>query len=39
MKHIGIEDPRVAPSSGYEEVWEHFGITVEKIAEAVKALG
>lgn len=38
MKHIGIEDPRIAPSSGYEEVWEHFGITAEKIAEAVKAL-
>ena len=25
-EHVGIVDPRVAPSEGHDEVWEHFGL-------------
>jgi deoxyxylulose-5-phosphate synthase len=39
VAHIGIVDPRIAPSEGYMEVWEHFGITVENLIMAVKNLG
>ena len=38
VAHIGIVDPRIAPSDGHLEVWEHFGITAEALAEAVQAL-
>jgi transketolase len=37
--HIGIVDPRIAPSEGHHEVWAHFGITAEALVEAVRALG
>ena len=37
-EHIGIVDPRIAPSEGHEEVWEHFGITSDAIVSAVKSL-
>ncbi len=36
--HVGIVDPRIAPSDGYREVWEHFGITRPAIVKAVEAL-
>lgn len=36
---VGITDPRVAPSSGHLEVWEHFGLTASAVADAVRALG
>jgi transketolase N-terminal domain/subunit len=36
--HIGIVDPRVAPSHGHDEVWEHFGITTEALVRAVNSL-
>jgi transketolase N-terminal domain/subunit/transketolase C-terminal domain/subunit len=36
--HVGITDPRIAPSEGMEETWEHFGITTEALVEAVEAL-
>ena len=36
--HVGITDPRVAPSDGMEETWAHFGITVQAIVEAVETL-
>lgn len=36
--HIGITDPRIAPSEGHYEVWAHFGITRDAIVEAVRAL-
>jgi len=39
LAHIGIEDPRTAPSDGHLEVWAHFGITAEAIAEACRRLG
>ena len=36
--HVGIVDPRIAPSEGHMETWEHFGITAEALVEATKAL-
>lgn len=36
--HVGITDPTIAPSHGFDEVWEHFGITVEGLTEAVASL-
>jgi transketolase C-terminal domain/subunit len=36
--HVGITDPRVAPSEGHMETWAHFGITQEGIASAVSEL-
>lgn len=36
--HIGIVDPRIAPSEGHMEVWAHFGITTEALVEAVMDL-
>jgi len=38
LRHIGISDPRIAPSEGHMEVWEHFGITADAIAAAVSNL-
>ena len=38
LGHVGITDPRVAPSEGWSETWDHFGISAEAIAEAVKNL-
>lgn len=35
---VGIVDPRIAPSEGHKEIWEHFGITAEALSNAVKAL-
>jgi transketolase N-terminal domain/subunit/transketolase C-terminal domain/subunit len=37
-EHIGIRDPRVAPSDGHMEVWEHFGLTSENIVKVVEEL-
>jgi transketolase len=36
--HVGIVDPRIAPSDGHIEVWNYFGITAEAIADAVRGL-
>jgi transketolase len=38
LGHVGITDPRVAPSEGWRETWAHFGITAEAVAAAVKNL-
>jgi transketolase len=38
LAHLGIKDPRIAPSDGHLEVWEHFGITKEALIEAVENL-
>lgn len=38
LRHFGITDPRVAPSAGGREVWEHFGLTADDILEAVADL-
>jgi transketolase C-terminal domain/subunit len=36
--HLGITDPRVAPSDGHLETWAHFGLTAEALVAAVKGL-
>lgn len=38
LEHVGIVDPRVAPSDGHMETWEHFGITRDQIIAAVQSL-
>ncbi len=38
LRHIGIVDPRIAPSDGHEETWQHFGITRSAIAQAVQSI-
>jgi transketolase len=38
VAHVGITDPRIAPSEGHHEVWEHFGITRDAIISAVESL-
>lgn len=38
VAHVGITDPRIAPSDGHHEVWAHFGITREAIINAVESL-
>ncbi|MFO1490705.1 MAG: thiamine pyrophosphate-dependent enzyme [Kiritimatiellia bacterium] len=39
VRHIGILDPRIAPSEGHPEVWEHFGITAATITASLADLG
>jgi len=38
LEHVGIKDPKIAPADGHMEVWEHFGITVDSLIEAVRDL-
>ncbi len=38
LGHVGISDPRIAPSVGFQETWEHFGITTESLIEALRCL-
>ena len=38
LKHLGITDPRIAPSQGHLEVWKHFGLTAETVVTSVKDL-
>jgi len=35
LEHLGICDPRVAPSEDYPKVWEHFGMTAEALAASL----
>jgi deoxyxylulose-5-phosphate synthase len=35
LSHLGICDPRTAPSEHFVKVWEHFGITEAALLEAV----
>ena len=37
-QHIGITDPRVAPSDGHHELWQYFGITTAALVDAAKTL-
>jgi transketolase len=39
VAHVGITDPRVAPSTGHMETWAHFGITAGALVKAVQELG
>lgn len=36
--HLGITDPRIAPSDGHMETWAHFGITGGALVDAVMGL-
>ncbi len=38
LQHIGITDPKIAPSEGHLETWQHFGITAEAIVDAISSL-
>lgn len=38
LQHIGITDPRVAPSDGHHELWQYFGITTAALVDAAKSL-
>lgn len=38
LEHVGIKDPRIAPSEGHLEVWDHFGLTTEALVEAINNL-
>jgi transketolase N-terminal domain/subunit/transketolase C-terminal domain/subunit len=35
LEHFGIADPQVAPSDSFMEVWAHYGMTEERILEAI----
>jgi transketolase N-terminal domain/subunit/transketolase C-terminal domain/subunit len=35
LAHLGIGDPRVAPSEHFVKVWEHFGITEDALLAAI----
>lgn len=37
LDHIGITDPRVGPSNGHKEVWQHFGLSAENIERAIRS--
>ena len=36
--HVGISDPRTAPSEGHMETWAHFGITAAAIGAKLQGL-
>jgi transketolase N-terminal domain/subunit/transketolase C-terminal domain/subunit len=36
LDHVGIVDPRIAPSHGFAETWAHFGITIDALIAALK---
>ncbi|MBE7557595.1 hypothetical protein HS125_01045 [bacterium] len=38
LEHVGIVDPRIAPSEGHLETWAHFGLTADALVEAVSSL-
>jgi transketolase N-terminal domain/subunit/transketolase C-terminal domain/subunit len=38
LLHLGITDPRIAPSDGHLELWKYFGIDADAAVEALKAL-
>ncbi len=35
LDHFGIVDPQIAPSEAHLEVWEHFGMTEERLAQVL----
>ena len=36
--HVGLTDPKTAPSDGHMETWAHFGITTDALVDAVAGL-
>lgn len=39
LRHLGITDPRVAPSEGHLELWQYFGLDAATALEALGSLG
>ena len=37
LEHLGIADPRIAPSETFEIVWAHWGMTAEALTERLLA--
>jgi transketolase C-terminal domain/subunit len=35
LAHLGITDPRIAPSEHFLKVWEHFGMTEDALLGAL----
>jgi len=35
LEHLGIADPRIAPSETFEIVWAHYGMTVEALTRRI----
>jgi transketolase C-terminal domain/subunit len=35
LYHLGITDPRIAPSEQYVKVWDHFGISEDRLLECL----
>jgi len=33
LDHLGIVDPRIAPSETFEKVWAHYGMTADALTE------
>ncbi|NLG34361.1 MAG: hypothetical protein GX548_03315 [Lentisphaerae bacterium] len=38
LVHLGIVDPRIAPSDGHQELWRYFGIDADAAFAAVQSL-
>ena len=38
VAHLGVTDPRTAPSEGHMETWAHFGMTRAALVQAVKGV-
>jgi deoxyxylulose-5-phosphate synthase len=37
LEHLGIVDPRIAPSETFEKVWAYYGMTVEALTDRLMA--
>ena len=37
LEHLGIADPRIAPSETFEKVWAHWGITADALTDRLLA--
>ncbi len=37
LEHLGIVDPRIAPSETFEIVWAHWGMTADALTERLLA--
>ena len=37
LEHLGIVDPRIAPSETFEVVWAHYGMTADALTERLLA--
>jgi deoxyxylulose-5-phosphate synthase len=38
LEHLGIVDPRIAPSETFEKVWAHYGMTPEALTDRLLAV-